>query len=201
MLFSPSAGVWKLADFGTCSEATSTRFNTTHESRGTPCYRAPEVLRVDDNRIFNNKADIWALGCIIYELFSGSKAFPSDWHVTEYSRDRNLNLPIPWPTQLVNNHGLRDEAYDQLQKLDTILSEVRTKMILMLCADPVYRPPAREILQAWSRLKEEYKVVAQEEEIRFEPIMDNASVINGRVRCARCKDQRLEVRTTLWPNR
>ena len=162
MLFSSSTGVWKLADFGTCSEATSTRFNTTHESRGTPCYRAPEIVRVDDNRVFNNKADIWALGCIIYELFSASKAFASDWHVTEYSKSRNLDLPIPWPAQLINHtHSVRDEAFKELQRLDALLSEVRAKIMLTLCVDPVYRPSAKEFLEAWSRL-EEYNFVQRE---------------------------------------
>lgn len=33
--------------------------------QGTPCYTAPEVYKKES---FNNKVDIWSLGCIIYEL-------------------------------------------------------------------------------------------------------------------------------------
>ena len=33
---------------------------------------------------FNNKSDIWALGCILYELATEQKAFTGDWGVLQY---------------------------------------------------------------------------------------------------------------------
>ena len=41
---------------------------------GTNYYMAPEVIR---GKIYNNKIDIWALGCIIYELFTFKICFES----------------------------------------------------------------------------------------------------------------------------
>ena len=62
------------SDFGSASKATSKRLNTTYKARGTESYRAPEVL---ENNRFNNPADIFALGCIIYEILTGRKPFPA----------------------------------------------------------------------------------------------------------------------------
>ena len=75
--------LWKVADFGICAEATSSAL-TTQFSRGTACYRAPELLR--DGARFNRKVDIWALGCILYELATGMRAFETDFAIAEYFR-------------------------------------------------------------------------------------------------------------------
>jgi serine/threonine protein kinase len=77
--------VWKVADFGLTCEATSTALLFTEFSHGTPGYRAPEMLE-DDNSNFNNKVDIWAMGCILFELATGEKPFATDHVVAEYSR-------------------------------------------------------------------------------------------------------------------
>jgi serine/threonine protein kinase len=74
-------GYWKLADFGLASEATSHRLVTTSAQSGKNSYRAPEIL-VSEKGVFNNKADIWAFGCIVFEIFSGGKrAFQHDFEV------------------------------------------------------------------------------------------------------------------------
>jgi Protein kinase domain len=79
-------GCWKLADFGLTSEATSNILVTTSKAAGRNAYRAPELL-VDEKAVFNNKADMWALGCIVFELFSGGKkAFSNDFEVYQYGK-------------------------------------------------------------------------------------------------------------------
>jgi len=61
---------------------------------GTPSYRAPELLRGVDF-VYTNKVDIWALGCIFYELLFGRKAFAGDFAVREYSSSLELlNIPV-----------------------------------------------------------------------------------------------------------
>jgi hypothetical protein len=80
-------GHWKIADFGLTSEATSNRLVTSISARGKPCYRAPELLGEPSG--YNNKTDVWSLGCIGYELFTGQKAFRDDFHVFQYSTSRN----------------------------------------------------------------------------------------------------------------
>jgi serine/threonine protein kinase len=54
-------------------------------SRGTVGYRAPEPIQYHGfpNK-YTNKVDIWALGCILYELVLGKQAFRDDLTVIEY---------------------------------------------------------------------------------------------------------------------
>jgi serine/threonine-protein kinase Nek2 len=84
VLFSEKKAIWKIGDFGLTSEGTSKHVKTTRYSRGTDCYRAPELLKEDSPK-FNNKSDIWALGCILHELAAGHKAFSNDFSVFQYA--------------------------------------------------------------------------------------------------------------------
>lgn len=76
------------------SSATSNRLNTTCNSRGTPGYRAPEIL-VEDPK-YNNKVDIFALGCIIYELVAREKLFHNDLATKGYGQSGIISA-IRWP--------------------------------------------------------------------------------------------------------
>jgi serine/threonine protein kinase len=37
--------------------------------------------------VYTNKVDVWGLGCILYELAFGTKAFREDWNVRNYQSD------------------------------------------------------------------------------------------------------------------
>lgn len=86
VLYSRGDQAWKIADFGLTTEGTSGRAHTTHYSRGTPSYRAPELVEYDKPTYSTNKVDIWAIGCILYEVVLGRKAFRSDDAVNVYAR-------------------------------------------------------------------------------------------------------------------
>lgn len=67
--------------------------------RGTSGYRAPELLdlRYEEGafigRYFSRKSDIWAVGCILYELATtGTKAFWNDYVSFSYARGEE-NVP------------------------------------------------------------------------------------------------------------
>jgi serine/threonine protein kinase len=97
VLYSPQIKLWKIADFGLTAEGGSTRAPvTTKYARGTGGYRAPELLAKDPK--YTYKVDIWALGCILYELSVKKKAFVDDWNVREYyysSSPSTLQISIP----------------------------------------------------------------------------------------------------------
>lgn len=82
VLYSWENDAWKIADFGYTVQGSSTAANTDN-GRGTGGYRAPEVVT---NNTFNNKSDVWSLGCIWFELMCREQAFATDYEVAEFSR-------------------------------------------------------------------------------------------------------------------
>lgn len=54
----------KLGDFG-LAKIMNEKDNFTKTFVGTPLYMSPELVR---NKKYNTKSDVWALGCLIYEL-------------------------------------------------------------------------------------------------------------------------------------
>jgi WD40 repeat protein len=121
-----------LADFGLTSEGTSHSLHNTEFARGTPGYRAPELLK-EDSAAYNNKVDIWALGCILYELVVGTKPFATDVSVLGHYRTKSsIEFDV-------------DESFDAESR--TVLTEVIAEM---LQEDPSLRPSATTLLSRFS---------------------------------------------------
>jgi len=57
---------------------------------GSMCYCSPEVLRGEP---FNSKTDIWALGCILYELCCCKRAFEDSTEEGLRSKILSYNIP------------------------------------------------------------------------------------------------------------
>ena len=94
---------WKLADFGISTEGTSKHPQPTMQARGTPRYRAPELL--EEEAAFTNKVDIWSLGCILHELTTLRSAFHEDWKVQQYAMSTSpLPIHVPFSSALVQHH-------------------------------------------------------------------------------------------------
>jgi tRNA A-37 threonylcarbamoyl transferase component Bud32 len=73
-------GALKVLDFGLATNASAFEITQTitveppsgHTVSGTPGYMSPEQLQGEP---VDYRADIWAYGCIVFELFSGTRAF------------------------------------------------------------------------------------------------------------------------------
>lgn len=65
-------GISKMMLTGSLDRATTTTGGG-GASHGSPCYLAPEQLR-DANSV-DHRADIWAVGCVLFELVTGERAF------------------------------------------------------------------------------------------------------------------------------
>src|SRR5262245_46367019 len=81
-IFLTSTGLVKILDFGLARMATSAPFGPTTvyltavgQIMGTPGYMSPEQARGDAP---DGRGDIFALGCVLYEMATGRQAFPGD---------------------------------------------------------------------------------------------------------------------------
>ncbi|MBW1732293.1 MAG: protein kinase [Deltaproteobacteria bacterium] len=68
-----SSGAVKITDFGIAHVDTSQ--SSPSGLVGSPCYMSPEQVKEEP---IIEKSDIFSLGCVLYELLTGVKAFPGD---------------------------------------------------------------------------------------------------------------------------
>lgn len=145
VLFSSKDKAWKLADFGLTSEGTSQGNHNTEFSRGTVGYRAPELL-LEDNKTYNNKVDIWAMGCILYELIVGRKAFVSDSAVLEFART-GVSLELRF------NDAFGDESKAALSKcvydMVHIIAPVRPNATVLFQQFSIYYEQKQKRENSW----------------------------------------------------
>jgi len=99
VLFSAADDTWKVCDFGITTEGTSRQDHATRYQRGTSGYRAPEIIKTPST--YNNKVDIWALGCILFELGTKRKVFENDWDVSQLVA-LSRKAPIPYTPHVEN---------------------------------------------------------------------------------------------------
>ena len=69
-------GQIKIMDFGLASLAGRSKLTKSGTTLGTPAYMAPEQL---EGRDVDRRADIWALGCVLYEMLTQRTPFDADY--------------------------------------------------------------------------------------------------------------------------
>ena len=74
-IFLTLQGIVRLGDFGIARDGAD-RGSHQFAVAGTPLYMAPEVLRGDTTSSSGHLADVWAVGCVLYEMVSPSLAPP-----------------------------------------------------------------------------------------------------------------------------
>ncbi|XP_052245877.1 serine/threonine-protein kinase 36-like isoform X2 [Dreissena polymorpha] len=87
-------GIVKLCDFGF---ARAMSFNTLvlTSIKGTPLYMSPELV---EEKPYDHTADLWALGCILYELFTGTPPFYTNSIFQLVSLI--IKDPVKWPKNM-----------------------------------------------------------------------------------------------------
>jgi serine/threonine protein kinase len=101
--------------------------------RGTASYRAPEILSPVMGQ-FNKKSDVFAFGCIIFEIVTLQRLFAEDWTTQTYVRSGDLGErpPMLWEESISSEFEPR---FDQLERLVASMLEV----------DPSLRPNAESV--------------------------------------------------------
>uniref|UniRef100_A0A8B9PJG0 Serine/threonine-protein kinase Nek8 n=1 Tax=Apteryx owenii TaxID=8824 RepID=A0A8B9PJG0_APTOW len=110
----------KIGDFG-ISKILSSK-SKAYTVVGTPCYISPELC---EGKPYNQKSDIWALGCVLYELASLKRAFEA------------ANLPALVLKIMSGTFAPISDRYSP---------DLRQLILSMLNLDPSKRPPLNEIM-------------------------------------------------------
>nr|CAD2209380.1 unnamed protein product [Meloidogyne enterolobii] len=113
----------KVGDFGISKRMSNeTKINGSQTILGTPYYLSPEMC---EGKPYNEKSDVWALGCCFYEMCTLNKAFDAE------------NLPT-----LLNK--IINSEYEPLKKIYS--QEVRLLVREMLRISPQQRPTSSQLL-------------------------------------------------------
>ena len=120
-IFLTSKGDVKIGDFGIARVLQHT-YDVAQTAIGTPYYLSPEICQ---EKPYNQKSDIWSVGCILYEMLTLHHAF--------------------------DGNSLRSLVYKILKDCpppisETFSGEIRGLVKEMLTKDPAKRPSIRQIL-------------------------------------------------------
>jgi serine/threonine-protein kinase len=124
----PRGRIPKVADFGLAKVLMDEQPDAPHLTRsgtamGTPAYMAPEQIR--NARRVDHRADIFSLGCILYELMSGRRPFAGEDMLSVFNAvasGEHAPLPhLPPATQLAIRGALRVSPEDRIPSCDILL--------------------------------------------------------------------------------
>jgi serine/threonine protein kinase len=133
-------GVVKLADFGASKRLANLQADLMMSMtvRGTPYFMAPEVFEEK----YSSKADIWSVGCVAYQMATGSPPW----------KDQGLSNPISLFNYIKRQGGAPSMTYaGDAELLSEGEKHVRTlfEAFMEKCfhQDPSKRPTARALLE------------------------------------------------------
>ena len=126
-------GEIKLADFGIASDNEEKENNLTQTgvALGTPAYMPPEQF--EDSANVDNRADIYALGIMLYEMVTGTKPYPGTFSLEtlntikkgKYISPRKIDKTIPTKIAKLINKMIKPKAKNRYQNIDSVLKEVK----------------------------------------------------------------------------
>ena len=125
-------GEIKLADFGIASD--SQEEDTLTQSGvalGTPAYMPPEQF--ENSATVDSRADIYALGIMLYEMITGTKPYPGTFSVEtlntikkgKYIHPSKIDKTIPKQVEKLIHKMIRPNAKKRYQTIDQVLRQVK----------------------------------------------------------------------------
>ena len=126
-------GMLKLMDFGIAQVIDKQRMTVTGQLLGSPAYMAPEQV---EGKPADARADIFAVGILLYELLTGQRLFygENDYHTVELVRKAEvppitrINPAVPMDMETILFKALAKDPRDRYQSA-TELSEDLTKLL------------------------------------------------------------------------
>jgi len=157
VLHSQISGIWKISDveFTTDINPYSDRGISSKYSWGSGAYRAPELVVGDDEEHYSSKSDIWALGCILFEMFMRRRAFSCDGEVVQVKRFGVVHKQIR-RIAIPEVNGCDDCTNDlgNFKKQMPLLNEINERLKAMMSVEEKDRPSARDLLESWKKWDE-----------------------------------------------
>lgn len=193
ILYYPDGNI-KISDFGECTKKWHPKFSFRHET-GSPAYKSPEIF---NSMKWDSSSDIWSLGCVFYEIYTGKKLFHSQARNNNENdtNSKNIRLSLFKLAQedlhsfMINfNHRMSiADGY----KPPTITKEILMDMdrrflhliIRMLNINPKKRPSCEDILLSdffkskLSRKSSIRKIHFHEIDVNIEQYLPNMILLN-----------------------
>lgn len=125
--------------------------------KGTPLYMAPELIREES---YDHKADLWSLGCIMYQILVGAPPFNTDSLLTLIRLI--CDEQIQWPTFVSEPcitflKGLLQKNPDERFDWEDILSHNFVKGHILICDDSTNMPLTRVMSENTLQAKEKQR--------------------------------------------
>ncbi|MDA1230366.1 MAG: serine/threonine-protein kinase [Planctomycetota bacterium] len=140
-LFVSKKGHIKLGDFGIARDTEATALTAAGKTIGTYAYMAPE--QIHGNAAISRKTDLYATGCLLYELLTGETPFVSTnpaellmMHLNDYPynlHEKNVDCPLALD-QLVERLLQKDQ---EDRPFDALAVNTELEQILKSGDDPV----------------------------------------------------------------
>ena len=143
--------ILKITDFGLARTFGSPSRHYSHQVV-TRWYRAPELLY--GSRMYGTGIDIWAVGCILAELFKREPLFPGDSDLDTLDKiitllgsptEKNWHGVTELPDFVIFNEGAQGEPLSE--KFSALQKDALDILESMLKLNPNSRPTATEALQ------------------------------------------------------
>ena len=126
-------GEIKLADFGIASDHSESDENKTQTgvALGTPAYMPPEQF--EDSARVDHRADIYALGIMLYEMVTGTKPYPGTLSLDtlkiikkgKYIQPQKIEKSVPREVSRLIHKMIRPKANQRYQSIEKVLRQVR----------------------------------------------------------------------------
>lgn len=154
----PDGFVPKVTDFGLAkvlqADAESTGSTRNGIAMGTPHYMAPEQIR--DARNVDQRADLFSLGCLLYELVCGDRTFPGDDALSiynaiiagEYIAPKTLVPDLPERLDVAIRGCLALKPERRIPDCGMLLAVMKGEHAWDVEAPPVYVQPMRGLAEA-----------------------------------------------------